>query len=65
MANNACIGANVRVGYASHIGTNASIREKLTIGKHAVVGMGAVVLKDVPDNAIVVGNPARIQRINA
>ena len=63
VANNACIGANVRVGYASHIGTNASIREKLTIGRHAVVGMGAVVLNDVPEDAIVVGNPAQVKRI--
>jgi acetyltransferase EpsM len=63
VANNACIGANVNVGYASHIGTNASIREKLRIGRHSVVGMGAVVLTDVPEDAIVVGNPARVQRI--
>ena len=63
VANNACIGANVRVGYASHIGTNASIREKITIGRHAVVGMGAVVLQDVPEDAIVVGNPAHVKRI--
>ncbi|MFM2229264.1 MAG: hypothetical protein RL607_522 [Bacteroidota bacterium] len=32
----------------------------ITIGKAAVIGAGAVVVKDVPENAIVVGNPARI-----
>lgn len=63
IANNSCIGANVRVGYASHIGTNASTREKITIGKHAVIGMGSVVLKDVPDDAIVVGSPAKVLRV--
>jgi acetyltransferase EpsM len=63
VANNACVGANVQVGYASHIGTNASIREKIKIGRHAVVGMGSVVLHDVPEDAIVVGNPAQVKRI--
>lgn len=47
----------------AYIGTNAIIREgtaekPLRIGKGAVVGMGAVVTKDVPAGAIVVGNPA-------
>ncbi len=42
------------------IGANATILCGVTIGKHAMVGAGAVVLKDVPDNALVVGNPAKI-----
>lgn len=62
IANNACIGANVHIGYGTHIGTNASTREKITIGKYAVVGMGSVVLNDVPENGIVVGNPAKLLR---
>jgi acetyltransferase-like isoleucine patch superfamily enzyme len=41
------------------IGTNATIMP-VTIGEHAMVGAGAVVTQDVPDRAIVVGNPARI-----
>lgn len=32
----------------------------ITIGNHAIIGAGAVVVKDVPENAIAVGNPARI-----
>lgn len=49
----------------AYIGTNAVIREgspekPLRIGRGAVVGMGAVVTKDVPPGATVVGNPARI-----
>lgn len=62
VANNACIGANVRVGYACHIGTNASIREKINIGRHSLVGLGSVVLQDVPNDCIVAGNPCRIIR---
>lgn len=42
------------------IGANATILPGLTIGARALVGAGAVVTRDVPPNAIVMGNPARI-----
>tara|TARA_B100000579_G_C22788414_1_gene833149 strand:- start:983 stop:1450 length:468 start_codon:yes stop_codon:yes gene_type:complete len=44
------------------IGSNATLLP-VTIGLNAEVGAGSVVTKDVPDNAIVVGNPARIIKI--
>lgn len=53
------ISGNVRVGHRCYIGTNAAIREKIEIGPDSTVGMGAVVLRDVPRGTIVVGNPAR------
>ncbi|MFC2420190.1 MAG: acyltransferase [Treponema maltophilum] len=42
------------------IGAGATILPGVCVGAHAVVGAGAVVTKDVPDYAVVVGNPARI-----
>ena len=44
------------------IGSGATLLAGITIGENATVGAGAVVTKDVPANAIVVGNPARILR---
>lgn len=44
------------------IGANATILPGITIGENAMVGAGAVVTKDVPNNAVVVGNPAKITR---
>jgi len=44
------------------IGGGATILPGITIGRGAMVGAGAVVTKSVPDNAVVVGNPARIVR---
>jgi UDP-2-acetamido-3-amino-2,3-dideoxy-glucuronate N-acetyltransferase len=41
------------------IGANATIICAITVGSHAFVGSGAVVRKDVPDYALVVGNPAK------
>lgn len=41
------------------IGANATIICGITIGSHAMIGAGAVITKDVPDHALVVGNPAR------
>ena len=48
------------VRQGASIGANATILPGLTIGKNAMVGAGAVVTRDVPQNAIVTGNPARI-----
>jgi len=42
------------------IGANATILPGLTLGENCMVGAGAVVTRDVPDNAVVVGNPAKI-----
>ncbi len=60
LATNAVVGADVHVGKMVHIGSNATIRECVNVGDYSIVGGGAVVTKDVPENCIVVGNPARI-----
>jgi len=44
------------------IGSGATILSKIVIGENAIVGAGSVVTRDVPDNAIVAGNPARVLR---
>lgn len=44
------------------IGTGATILPNTCIGENAIVGAGSVVTKDVPANAIIAGNPARILR---
>jgi acetyltransferase-like isoleucine patch superfamily enzyme len=44
------------------IGSGATILANVTIGENAIVGAGSVVTKDVPANAIVAGNPARLLR---
>lgn len=44
------------------IGANATILPGITIGEHAMIGAGSVVTKDVPDHALVLGNPARVIR---
>lgn len=53
-----CVPTLVRRGAA--IGSNATIVCGVTIGEGALVGAGAVVTRDVPDHAIVAGNPARV-----
>ena len=63
LATNAVVGADVHVGKAVHVGSNATIREGVNIGDYSIIGGGAVVVKDVPENSIVVGNPARVLRI--
>jgi sugar O-acyltransferase (sialic acid O-acetyltransferase NeuD family) len=54
------IGGNVEVGQGTHIGIGACVIQGIKIGKWATVGAGAVVIRDVPDYAVVVGNPAKI-----
>lgn len=55
----------VSVGDAAFVGAGVTIPPRLNVGRHAVVGAGAVVTRDVPDHAVVVGNPARVIRIDS
>lgn len=50
----------IRIGKDVWIGANAGVTDGVVIGDHAVVGMGAVVTRDVPPFAIVAGVPARV-----
>ncbi|MBI2659769.1 N-acetyltransferase, partial [Candidatus Woesearchaeota archaeon] len=52
--------AKTLVKKRASIGANATILCGVTIGKNSLVGAGSVVTKDVPDNSIVAGNPARV-----
>lgn len=49
-----------RVLRGASIGTGATILCGITIGENAIVGAGSVVTRDVPDGAVVAGNPARL-----
>jgi acetyltransferase-like isoleucine patch superfamily enzyme len=51
-----------RVRKGASIGSGSTILSNVTIGENALVGAGSVVTRDVPANAIVAGNPARILR---
>jgi acetyltransferase-like isoleucine patch superfamily enzyme len=50
------------VKQGASIGTGATILPKTCIGENAIVGAGSVVTKDVPANAVIAGNPARVLR---
>jgi hypothetical protein len=51
--------APITIGRNVWIGSNATVLPGVTIGDNAVVAAASVVTKDIPDNAIVVGSPAR------
>lgn len=55
---------SVEIGENCFIGANSTIRQKLKIGNNVVIGMGAVVTKDIPDNEIWAGNPAKFLKHN-
>ena len=51
--------APIRIKEGAFIGAHAIILKGVTIGRHSVIGAGAVVTKDVPDNEVWAGNPAK------
>jgi sugar O-acyltransferase (sialic acid O-acetyltransferase NeuD family) len=59
LAAGVALGGSARVREAAYVGMNASIRQGLTVGRAAIVGMGAVVLEDVPKEQTWAGVPAR------
>lgn len=57
---NADIFGQIKVGDNVHIGINSIIMPNVAIGSNCIIGCGAVVTKDIPDNSIAVGVPARV-----
>lgn len=51
---------DVQIGEGAFIGSNAVIRQGIKIGSGVTVGMGSVVTRDLSDNVVVVGNPAKM-----
>lgn len=58
------IGGGAKIKSQVYLGMGSIIRNNCTIGKHSVVGAGAVVVKDVPEQVEVMGIPACIQKEN-
>lgn len=59
------IGASINIREQAYFGIASTIMTGIKeVGKHSLIGAGAVVIRDVPDYAVVVGNPARIIKYN-
>jgi sugar O-acyltransferase (sialic acid O-acetyltransferase NeuD family) len=55
-------GGLVRIGECSAVGVGASISDRVSIGRHSVIGTGSVVVGDIPELVVAYGNPARVRR---
>ncbi|HTF20620.1 MAG TPA: acetyltransferase [Chryseolinea sp.] len=62
VAPRAVLCGSVSVGEGTLIGAGATVTPGIKVGRWALVGAGAVVIEDVPDHAVVVGNPGRLIR---
>lgn len=56
------IAGRVKIGDGTFVGIGSTIKEYVKLGANVTVGAGTVILEDVPDNAVVVGSPARIAK---
>jgi len=62
IAGGVSVSGGVTLLEACYLGTGSCLRSRITVGPGSLVGMGSVVLRDVPANTIVVGNPAKYLR---
>jgi len=59
IAPGAVLCGNVQIGENTFVGANSVVKQGIIIGSNVTIGAGTVVIKDIPDNSIVVGNPQR------
>lgn len=61
---NVALAGNVKIGEGTHVGVGSCVIQGIVIGKWVTIGAGAVIIKDIPNYAVVVGNPGRIIKYN-
>lgn len=59
---NSCLGSYLSIGIGVWVGMNATLRGKQTIGNYSAIGIGSVLVKDVPENQLWLGNPAKFHK---
>lgn len=57
-----CVSGETKIGQSCYLGTNSTIIGNISIGNQSLIGMGSVVLDHVPENSVMVGNPAKLLR---
>jgi acetyltransferase EpsM len=62
---NVSLAGNVAIGEGTHVGIGAVIIQGVKIGNWVTIGAGAIILNDVPDYAVIVGNPGKIIKYNS
>lgn len=60
MLPNADLFGTIKIGNNVHIGMNCIIMPNVTIGDNCIIGCGAIVTKNIPDNSVAVGVPAKV-----
>ena len=58
------IAGRVTVGEKTYIGMSVPVKEGASIGNQSIVGMGSAVIRDIPDEVVALGNPARTMKPN-
>lgn len=53
------LAGNVTVGEQTFVGANSVVKQGIKVGKNCIIGAGSVIVKDIPDDSIVYGNPAK------
>lgn len=61
---NAILSGHCKVGEGAYVAAGAVVKEDVSIGSWSIVGMGSAVFRDVPDDVIALGNPARVVKNN-
>lgn len=56
----AVIGGHSVLGSNLFVGAHSAVRDGITVGDHSVISLASAVLKDIPSNSVVIGNPARV-----
>ncbi|WP_246034010.1 acetyltransferase [Flavobacterium sangjuense] len=59
------LAGDVTIGEGTQVGIGAAVIQGISIGKWVTIGAGAVILNDIPDYAVVVGNPGKIIKYNS